>query len=128
MMHEQDRSNGRRTHYPEIEPYRTGRLKVSDLHEIYFEECGNPDGKPVVHLHGGPGAGSQPIHRRNFDPAAYRIVSFDQRGAGKSTPHAERCDLVGSTALSQRLDPEDLREVMRRYRLAPPPHTPPSQG
>jgi proline iminopeptidase len=89
MMHEQDRSNGRRTHYPEIEPYRTGRLKVSDLHEIYFEECGNPDGKPVVHLHGGPGAGSQPIHRRNFDPAAYRIVSFDQRGAGKSTPHAE---------------------------------------
>ncbi len=79
----------RRTHYPKIEPYNTGRLQVSDLHEIYFEECGNPQGKPAVHLHGGPGVGSQPMHRRNFDPAAYRIVSFDQRGSGKSTPHAE---------------------------------------
>ena len=82
-VHERDRSNGYRTHYPEIEPYRTGRLNVSDLHEIYFEECGNPAGKPVVHLHGGPGGGSEPMHRRNFDPATYRIVSFDQRGAGK---------------------------------------------
>ncbi|HEY0230728.1 MAG TPA: prolyl aminopeptidase [Dokdonella sp.] len=75
--------------YPEIEPYRTHRLAVGDLHELYIEECGNPDGLPVVFLHGGPGAGVSTYHRRFFDPARYRIVLFDQRGAGKSTPHAE---------------------------------------
>lgn len=78
--------------YPEIEPYRQFRLKVDDLHELHVEECGNPDGLPVVFLHGGPGAGVSPYHRRFFDPARYRIVLFDQRGAGKSTPHAELRD------------------------------------
>jgi proline iminopeptidase len=75
--------------YPEIEPYRTQRLAVDDIHALYVEECGNPDGLPVVFLHGGPGAGISPFHRRFFDPARYRIVLFDQRGAGQSTPHAE---------------------------------------
>ncbi|MDI3258587.1 MAG: prolyl aminopeptidase [Sinobacteraceae bacterium] len=75
--------------YPPIEPYRTQRLKVSALHEIHVEECGNPEGKPVVFLHGGPGGGSEPWHRQFFDPRRYRIVLFDQRGCGKSTPYAE---------------------------------------
>jgi proline iminopeptidase len=79
----------RRSLYPENEPYRTGRLKVSDLHEIYFEECGNPQGKPVVLIHGGPGAGCSPTMRRLHDPKAYRIILFDQRGCGRSTPYAE---------------------------------------
>lgn len=78
--------------YPEIEPYRTHRLRVDALHELHVEECGNPDGLPVVFLHGGPGAGVSPYHRRFFDPARYRIVLFDQRGAGRSTPHAELRD------------------------------------
>jgi proline iminopeptidase len=78
----------RRTLYPEIEPYRTGRLPVSGGHDLYFEESGNPQGKPVVFLHGGPGGGTEPKYRRYFDPAAYRIVLFDQRGCGKSTPFA----------------------------------------
>ncbi|HSN97418.1 MAG TPA: alpha/beta fold hydrolase, partial [Candidatus Nanopelagicales bacterium] len=78
----------RRTLYPEIEPFRVGRLPVSDLHEIYFEESGNPRGKPVVFVHGGPGGGTEPKQRRFFDPQTYRIVLFDQRGCGKSTPHA----------------------------------------
>ncbi len=81
--------NERRTLYPPIEPYNTGRLRVSQLHELYYEESGNPNGKPVVFLHGGPGGGTEPRMRRFFDPAAYRIVLFDQRGCGKSTPHAE---------------------------------------
>ena len=80
--------SARRELYPEIEPYRTGRLSVSFGHEIHFEECGNPKGKPVVFLHGGPGGGTDPKQRRFFDPAKYRIVLFDQRGCGKSTPHA----------------------------------------
>lgn len=79
----------RRTLYPEIQPHRTGRLKVSRLHEIYFEESGNPKGKPAIFVHGGPGGGTDPNQRRFFDPKAYRIVLFDQRGCGKSTPHAE---------------------------------------
>jgi proline iminopeptidase len=74
--------------YPEIEPFRMGRLKVSTLHEIYFEECGNPRGKPVVMVHGGPGGGCNPTMRRYHDPARYRIILFDQRGCGRSTPHA----------------------------------------
>jgi proline iminopeptidase len=78
----------RRGFYPPIEPFRTGRLRVSPVHELYFEESGNPIGKPVVFLHGGPGFGTEPNHRRFFDPQAYRIVLFDQRGCGKSTPHA----------------------------------------
>ncbi len=78
--------------YPDIEPYNTGRLKVSELHELYFEECGNPKGDPVVFLHGGPGGGISPKNRRYFDPNHYRIVLFDQRGCGQSTPHAELRD------------------------------------
>lgn len=75
--------------YPPIEPYRTGRLRVSELHELYFEECGNPGGKPALFVHGGPGGGSDAKHRRFWDPARYRVVLFDQRGCGRSTPHAE---------------------------------------
>ncbi|HKZ73436.1 MAG TPA: prolyl aminopeptidase [Steroidobacteraceae bacterium] len=74
--------------YPAIEPYETGSLPVSDGHLLAYELCGNPDGRPVVFLHGGPGAGCTPLHRRFFDPSAYRIVLFDQRGAGRSTPSA----------------------------------------
>lgn len=75
--------------FPPIEPYRTGRLPVDDLHTLYWEECGNPNGVPVLFLHGGPGAGLSPKHRQFFDPAYYRVVLFDQRGAGKSTPLGE---------------------------------------
>lgn len=82
-------SDTMRTVFPEIEPYRTGTLAVDELHTLYWEECGNPDGQPVLFLHGGPGAGTSPSHRRFFDPAHYRIVLFDQRGAGKSTPLGE---------------------------------------
>ncbi len=79
----------RRTLYPRLEPRRAGRLAVSDLHELYWEECGHPDGIPVVALHGGPGGGSSPEMRRFFDPRRYRIILFDQRGCGRSTPHSE---------------------------------------
>lgn len=75
--------------FPPIEPYRTRRLKVSALHEIHVEECGNPRGKPALFVHGGPGGGSEPRHRQFFDPEKYRIILFDQRGCGRSTPHAE---------------------------------------
>ena len=78
----------RRTLYPAIEPYRTGMLDVGDGHSLYWELCGNPDGKPVVFLHGGPGGGSSPDHRRQFNPDKYKILVFDQRGCGKSTPYA----------------------------------------
>ena len=78
----------RRGLYPETEPRETGHLEVGDGHRLYWELSGNPDGKPVVFLHGGPGGGSSPAHRRQFDPARYNILVFDQRGAGKSTPYA----------------------------------------
>lgn len=78
----------RRTYYPPIEPYRTGMLQAPHGHVLYFEESGNPKGKPVVFVHGGPGGGTEPKQRRFFDPATYRIVLFDQRGCGKSTPFA----------------------------------------
>ncbi len=81
-----------RTLYPEIAPYRTHRLAVDALHTLHVEECGNPDGIPVIFLHGGPGAGLSPVHRRFFDPARYRIVLFDQRGTGQSTPFGELRD------------------------------------
>jgi proline iminopeptidase len=74
--------------YPPIEPYDHGRLPVSPEHNLYYEQSGNPGGKPVVFLHGGPGIGTVPEFRSFFDPASYRIVLFDQRGAGRSTPHA----------------------------------------
>ena len=78
----------RRGLYPPIEPYQTGMLDVGDGHSLYWELCGNPDGKPVVFLHGGPGGGSSPDHRSQFDPDRYKILVFDQRGCGKSTPYA----------------------------------------
>ena len=78
----------RRTLYPAIEPWRSGRLEVGDGHVLYWEQCGNPDGKPAVMLHGGPGAGCNPDHRRQFDPERFNVTLFDQRGCGRSTPHA----------------------------------------
>ncbi len=79
----------RKSCYPEIEPYKTGSLEVSPIHTLYYEECGNKNGKPVVILHGGPGAGCNAQMRRYHDPKKYRIILFDQRGCGRSTPHAE---------------------------------------
>ena len=74
--------------FPEIEPYDAGLLEVGDGNSVYWETCGNPEGKPAVVVHGGPGSGCTPTHRRFFDPALYKIVLFDQRGSGLSTPHA----------------------------------------
>ena len=78
--------------YPDIEPFGTGMLELDGLHRMYWEQSGNPAGRPVLFLHGGPGAGSAPAHRRFFDPTHYRIVIFDQRGAGRSTPLGELRD------------------------------------
>ena len=75
--------------YPSIEPFSSGLLQVSDLHQIYYEQSGNPNGKPVLFIHGGPGGGTSPIHRRYFNPELYHIILVDQRGCGKSLPHAE---------------------------------------
>src|SRR4051812_49337004 len=97
----------RRGYFPAIQPFFTGRLKVSGGHELYFEESGNPKGKPVVFLHGGPGGGTEPKQRRFFDPKHYRIVLFDQRGCGKSTPHAS---LVDNTTWDLVADTEKVRE------------------
>ena len=88
--------------FPPLEPYDSFRLKVSGLHEIHVEQAGNPKGKPVVFFHGGPGAGISPIHRRFFDPSAWRVILFDQRGSGRSTPLGEvrensTWDLVADT-------------------------------
>ncbi len=77
-----------KTLYDPIEPYDQGTLAVSPVHTIHYEQCGNPQGQPVVFLHGGPGGGIVEDYRRYFDPKAYRVVLFDQRGSGKSTPHA----------------------------------------
>ncbi|UAJ78986.1 prolyl aminopeptidase [Leifsonia sp. ZF2019] len=101
-----------RTLYPEIEPYETGMLDVGDGQELYWEASGNPEGKPVVFLHGGPGGGTTPSHRRLFDPAKYRIVLFDQRGCGKSLPHASEpeADLSLNTTWHLVADIERLRE------------------
>jgi proline iminopeptidase len=96
-----------RSLYPAGEPYRTGFLRVSELHEIYYEESGNPRGKPAVFLHGGPGGGTDPKMRGFFDPKRYRIILFDQRGCGKSRPHAS---LVDNTTWHLVDDIERLRE------------------
>jgi proline iminopeptidase len=101
-------TQSRRTLYPAIEPYETGRLDVGDGHNLYWERCGTPGAKPAVFLHGGPGAGCSPDHRRQFDPERYDVLLFDQRGCGRSTPHASleantTWDLVG--------DIEQLREI-----------------
>ncbi len=93
--------------YPEIEPYKTERLRVSDVHELYVEHCGSPQGKPVVFLHGGPGAQASPGHRRWFDPDRYHVVLFDQRGCGRSTPSPS---LVDNTTWHLVADIEKLRE------------------
>ncbi|MEO5628977.1 MAG: prolyl aminopeptidase [Thermomonas sp.] len=98
-----------RTLYPDITPYQTGTLQVDNRHVLYWEQCGNPDGKPVVMLHGGPGAGCGEKMRRFHDPAKYRIVLFDQRGAGRSTPHA---DLTDNTTWNLVADIEKLRELL----------------
>ena len=95
-----------RTLYPDIEPFDTGTLPVDDRHTLYYEQCGNPDGTPVVLLHGGPGAGCSPKMRRFHDPAKYRIVLLDQRGSGRSTPHA---DLVDNSTWHLVADIEALR-------------------
>jgi proline iminopeptidase len=97
----------RRDFYPDIEPHATGMLRVSDVHTIYWEVSGNPQGKPVVFVHGGPGGGTDPKQRRFFDPQAYRIVLFDQRGCGHSTPYA--C-LDANTTWDLVADMEALRE------------------
>lgn len=93
--------------YGEIEPHTSDRLKVSGLHEIYYEECGNPGGVPALLVHGGPGGGSNPTMRRYHDPDHYRIILFDQRGCGRSTPHAE---LKDNTTWDLVADMERLRE------------------
>jgi proline iminopeptidase len=93
--------------YPEIEPYATWRLRVSDLHELHVEEAGKRDGKPVVFFHGGPGAGISPIHRRFFDPAFWRVILFDQRGCGGSTPLGE---IRENTTWDLVADTEKIRE------------------
>ena len=100
--------------YPKIEPYKTGMLKVSDLHTIYWECNGNPSGKPVVVLHGGPGGGSQADYRRYFDPAVYHIVQLDQRGCARSTPHAELEDNNTQAIIA---DIEKLREHLNIGKL-----------
>ena len=96
--------------YPEIKPYASHRLKVSALHELYVEESGNPDGIPAVFLHGGPGGGTDGTSRRYFDPEAYRIIVFDQRGAGRSTPHAELQENDTAALVS---DMEAIREFLQ---------------
>jgi len=93
--------------FPEIGPRVSGMLRLDPVHSMYWEECGNPAGIPVVFLHGGPGAGSTPKHRRFFDPCAYRIIVYDQRGAGHSTPLGE---LRENTTPHLIADLETLRE------------------
>ncbi len=98
-----------REFYPEIDVNQSGMLKVSDIHTLYWEDCGNPKGQPILFLHGGPGGGIDPAYRRFFDPQAYRIILFDQRGAGKSTPCAE---LRENTTWDLVADIEKIREML----------------
>ncbi|MGH8399666.1 MAG: prolyl aminopeptidase, partial [Gammaproteobacteria bacterium] len=95
--------------YPPLEPYATHSLAVDPPHVLYVEECGNPQGLPVVFVHGGPGGGCSPDNRRFFDPARYRIILFDQRGCGRSRPHAE---LEGNTTQALVADMEQIRETL----------------
>jgi proline iminopeptidase len=98
-----------RTLYAPVEPYRTGSLPVSKLHTLYYEEVGTPDGRPIVFLHGGPGGGLDADYRRYFDPRRWRVTLFEQRGCGRSTPHAE---LRENTTWDLVADIERLRERM----------------
>ncbi|RBA24672.1 prolyl aminopeptidase [Herminiimonas fonticola] len=95
--------------FPPLQPYRSGMLVVDDLHTLYWEECGNPVGVPVLFLHGGPGGGITPMHRQFFDPAYYRIVLFDQRGSGQSTPLGEVRDNTTPLLIA---DIEALRRML----------------
>jgi proline iminopeptidase len=96
-----------RTLYPPIEPYDSGHISVSEVHQLYYEQSGNPNGKPVVFLHGGPGAGLTPEYRSFFDRHAYRVILFEQRGSGRSTPHAS---LENNTTWDLVSDIEKIRE------------------
>lgn len=98
-----------RTLYPPIDPYESGMLDVGDGHSVYYERCGTPGAKPAVFLHGGPGGGISPDHRRLFDPERYDVLLFDQRGCGRSTPHAE---LEANTTWHLVADIERLRELV----------------
>ncbi|MBC7750518.1 MAG: prolyl aminopeptidase [Candidatus Saccharibacteria bacterium] len=99
-----------RTVYPEITPYHTDKIKVSEIHTVYFEECGNPNGRPVVFLHGGPGGGIQPSYRQYFNPEKWRIILLDQRGCGQSAPFAE---LRENTTWDLVADIETLRQHLK---------------
>lgn len=96
-----------REFYPAIEPHHSGHLKVSNGHRVFWEECGNPKGRPVIFVHGGPGGGIHPDYRRFFDPERYRLILFDQRGCGQSTPHA---GLQNNTTWDLIADMEAIRE------------------
>lgn len=98
-----------RTPYPPIDPYETGSVDVGDGHTVYFERCGTPGAKPAVFLHGGPGGGISPKHRQLFDPTRYDVLLFDQRGCGRSTPHAA---LEANTTWHLVADMERLREMI----------------
>jgi len=115
-LHNKKMDNLQRDLYPPIEPFHTAYLEVSDGHRLYYDQSGNPHGKPVVVLHGGPGGGSSPAMRRFFNPDVYRIVIFDQRGSGKSTPHAS---LDHNTTQDLINDIEILRESLqiRRWQI-----------
>ena len=104
-------SNARQ--YPPIEPFDTGHLAVGDGHELYYEQSGNPNGKPALFVHGGPGGGGDVNSRRFFDPERYRIVAFDQRGSGRSTPHAS---LEANTTWHLVADMERLRKHLKLER------------
>ena len=95
--------------YPEIKPYATHQLRADAIHTLYIEESGEPEGIPILFLHGGPGAGCEPLHRRFFDPNKYRIILFDQRGCGRSTPHAELKDNDTDRLVS---DIEAIRDLL----------------
>jgi proline iminopeptidase len=101
--------------YPPIEPYEHGMLEVGDGNRVYWESCGNPRGKPAVVIHGGPGSGCTPWHRRLFDPARYRIVLFDQRNCGRSTPHASApdTDLASNNTSNLIADLERIRNLLK---------------
>jgi len=96
--------------YPALRPYSTGFLTVDDIHTVYWEQSGNPDGVPILMLHGGPGAGATPDHRRFFDPSFYRIIVFDQRGSGRSEPLGE---IANNTPAHLVADIEKLRQHLR---------------